>query len=64
MSNLFEQIAEASRPKETLKMYTFKPSPSTRHTEDEMETVIAPSLGAAIRKNPEMLKWYLFSISK
>lgn len=49
--------------KEVLRMYTFKPTPLT-DDKDEMETVIATSLAAAVQKNPEMLTWYLHSITK
>lgn len=61
--SLFEQFAETCRPKETLKMYTFKPTMTTSDP-DEMETVVAPSLGEAIRMRPDMMKWYLHTITK
>lgn len=63
---MFDTIKEACRPVQTinqLKMYKFKPTFSSSK-EDEMQTVIAESLGAAIKKNPEMLHWYLHSITK
>lgn len=49
--------------KEVLRMYTFKPTPLTED-KDEMQTVIATSLATAVQKNPEMLTWYLHSITK
>lgn len=51
------------KPKEVLKMFTFKPTPLTED-KDKMETVIATSIAAAVQKNPEMLKWYLHAIDK
>lgn len=51
------------KPKEALKLYTFKPTPFTKSL-DEMETVIAESLTKAIEKNPKMLRWYLHSVTK
>lgn len=54
---------ETQIEKEVLRMYTFKPTPLT-DDKDEMETVIATSLSAAVQKNPEMLTWYLHSITK
>lgn len=51
------------KPKETLKLFTFKPTPLT-DDKDKMETVVATSLAKAVDKNPEMLKWYLHSITK
>lgn len=51
------------KPKEALKLFTFKPTPLTEDV-DKMETVIATSLAKAVEKNPDMLKWYLHSITK
>ncbi len=53
----------AEKPQETLKMFTFKPEPTTS-SKDKMETVIATSLSEAVRKNPNILTWYLHSITK
>lgn len=51
------------KPQEVLRMYTFKPTPTTKDP-DDMETIIATSLADAVRRDPEMLKWYLHSITK
>lgn len=51
------------KPKEAMKLFIFKPTPFTKDV-DDMETVIATSLAKAVEKNPEMLKWYLHSITK
>lgn len=51
------------KPKEALKLFTFKPTPLTED-KDKMETVVATSLSEAVRKNPEMLTWYLHAIQK
>jgi hypothetical protein len=57
------QTVTTEKPQEVLKMFTFKPDPLTED-KDKMETVIATSLAAAVQKNPDMLKWYLHSITK
>lgn len=65
MQSLFTTIADACRPQvqtEPLRMYTFKSRIDSKP--EEMETVIATSLGAAIQKAPDMLTWYLHSVSK
>lgn len=51
------------KPKEVLKLFTFKPTPLTKDV-DEMETVIATSIADAVRQNPNMLTWFLHSITK
>ncbi len=61
--SLFDQFAQTCRPKESMMLFKFKPT-FGNHTDDEMETVVAPSLGEAIRKNPEMMRWYLHTITK
>lgn len=68
--SLFAEIAKSCRPTpnfpkggpEPLRMYTFKKNIGDKP--EEMETVIATSLGAAIQKAPEMLTWFLHSVSK
>ncbi|HZI25657.1 MAG TPA: hypothetical protein VFD46_11290 [Chryseolinea sp.] len=64
---MFDTIKEAARPAETinhgLKMYKFKPTIGCTD-EEKMETVIAESHEAAIRKNPKMLFWLIHSVTK
>lgn len=62
--SLFEQFAATCRPtEEPLKLFKFKPT-FGNHTDDEMETVVAPSLGEAIRQRPDLMRWYLHTITK
>lgn len=61
--SLFNQVAEVSKPRvEPIRMYKFKKNIDDK--DDDMYTVTATSLGAAIQKAPEMLTWFLHSVSK
>lgn len=51
------------KPKEVLKMFTFKPTPLTQD-KDQMETVIATSIDRAVEINPAIKKWIIHSITK
>lgn len=61
--SLFNNISETCRPKETLKLYAFKPKMGTP-AEDEIETVIATSIGHAIEQRPDLIQYYIHSITK
>lgn len=66
---MFDQIASVITPKveeiarQELKMYKFKNTIGPVE-EDETESVIAVSLGDAIRQRPHFLKMFIHSITK
>lgn len=69
MSNLLNQIATACRPNVYMmaprKLYTFNPNgtPFTQEEKEKNETVLATSFEECFRKRPDLIRYFIVSVT-